>query len=196
MRLKNFRREGGWIRMSSTTKKKPVRAEEKPGLNRRTFLRWGALGSVSLTGSWEIFAQSRKPAFTPRSGSSADSPVVSLPPAARARESARLNLMQGALGRKPADVVILNGTLVDTATAELIPETGIAIAGDRIAALGNVRHCVGSQTRVVDARGLHLVPGFVDAHYHCESSRLSPTQHARVTLLGGLISIFHFCIGG
>jgi adenine deaminase len=35
-----------------------------------------------------------------------------------------------------------------------------------------------------------LVPGFVDAHYHCESSRLSARGHAQVTLPQGLTAYF------
>ncbi|MBA2304161.1 MAG: adenine deaminase [Acidobacteria bacterium] len=35
-----------------------------------------------------------------------------------------------------------------------------------------------------------IVPGFVDAHYHCESSRLSARRHAEVTLPQGLTAYF------
>ena len=35
-----------------------------------------------------------------------------------------------------------------------------------------------------------LVPGFVDAHYHCESSRVSARRHAEVTLPQGLTAYF------
>lgn len=98
--------------------------------------------------------------------------------------------MRVALAREPADVVLQNGTLLDTLTGELLPGWGIAIAGDRIAAVGDVRRHVGRGTQTVDARGLTLVPGFVDAHYHCESSRLSARQHAAVTLPQGLAAYF------
>src|SRR5262249_4731945 len=90
-----------------------------------------------------------------------------------------------ALGRKPADLVILNGTLLNTFTAEFQPGISIAISGSRIAAIGDVRRCIGPQTKVADVHGSHLVPGFVDPHYHCESSRLSATQHPAVTLPRG-----------
>ena len=113
-----------------------------------------------------------------------------IPGEAQARQKARIQLMQTALGRRPADAVIRNGTLLNTATLELLPEMSIAVSGKRIAAVGDVRRCVGPSTRIIEAGGLYLVPGLVDAHYHCESSRLSATQHARATLPHGLTAYF------
>ena len=46
---------------------------------------------------------------------------------------------------------------------------GLAVRGDRIAAVGSsaeIRKMTGGTTRVVDARGQMLVPGFIDAHVH------------------------------
>src|SRR5258706_6040304 len=105
-------------------------------------------------------------------------------------QSERLSVMRVALGRQPADVVIRNGTLLAATTGELLPDTALAISGRRLAAVGDVARLIGPNTKVMDARGLFLVPGFVDPHYHCESSRLSPTQHARVTLPMGLTAYF------
>jgi adenine deaminase len=122
---------------------------------------------------------------------SARNPVQGvIPPQARARQRARFELMEVALGKRPADLIVQNGILLNTATQELIPATSIAVYGRRIAAIGDVRRCQGPNTKIVDAGGMHLVPGFVDAHYHCESSRLSATQHARVTLPMGLTAYF------
>jgi adenine deaminase len=103
---------------------------------------------------------------------------------------ARLRLMRVALGREPADLVITDGTLLDTITGELLPGWGVAIAGDRIAAVGDVTRRAGPKTATVSAKGLTLVPGFVDAHYHCESSRVTARRHAEVTLPQGLTAYF------
>jgi predicted amidohydrolase YtcJ len=45
----------------------------------------------------------------------------------------------------------------------------IAVSGDRIIAVGNnstIRKLIGPHTRVIDARGRLLIPGFNDAHVH------------------------------
>jgi adenine deaminase len=123
----------------------------------------------------------------PAAGTSA---AQALPAAAQDRMRARLRLMRVALGQEPADLVIVDGTLLDTVTGELLPGWGVAIAGDRIAAIGNVDRYVGNGTTRVSAKGMTLVPGFVDAHYHCESSRVSARRHAEVTLPQGLTAYF------
>lgn len=150
---------------------------------RRRFLA-GALGTSALAAvsADAKAAQGRPPAGAPR--------AQALPAGAQERMRARLRLMRVALGQEPADLVISGGTLLDTITGELLPGWGIAIAGDRIAAVGNVERHIGSGTVRVSAKGLTAVPGFVDAHYHCESSRLSARRHAEVTLPQGLTAYF------
>jgi adenine deaminase len=125
---------------------------------------------------------------TPPSGTAPAS--QGMPAGAQERMRARLRLMRVGLGQEPADLVITDGTLLDTITGELLPGWGVAIAGDRIAAVGDVERHVGAGTVRVSAKGMTLVPGFVDAHYHCESSRLSARRHAEVTLPQGLTAYF------
>lgn len=55
-------------------------------------------------------------------------------------------LVDVALGRVPAELVIQGGTLVNTGTAELLPGWGVAVHGGRIAAVGDVRRCIGPAT--------------------------------------------------
>jgi adenine deaminase len=89
--------------------------------------------------------------------------------------------MRVALGKKPADLGILNGTLLNTFTAELQPGVAIAISSTRIAAIGDVRRCIGPQTKVVDANGRYLVPGLCEDKRDSlgESSRVSATRMRR-----------------
>jgi len=74
----------------------------------------------------------------------------------------------GVSGGQPADVVIVNGRVwtVDP----LRPEAeAVAIVGDRIVAVGaraDVEKRRGPNTRVVDAGGRFVMPGFNDAHVH------------------------------
>ena len=41
----------------------------------------------------------------------------------------------------------------------------------------------------IDARGRYLVPGFIDAHMHVESSKLTPAEFARAVLPHGTTAI-------
>ncbi len=154
------------------------------GWTRRRFLAGAAATSALAAVPHDVSAAQAGPRPAGASGSPA------LPDAAEARVSARLRLMRVALAQEPADLVIEGGTLLDTITGELLPGWGIAIAGDRIAAIGEVGRHVGAATVRVNATGMTLVPGFVDAHYHCESSRLSARRHAEVTLPQGLTAYF------
>lgn len=149
--------------------------------SRRRFLSLGSAGASALT-LRVPFAAHEEP-----SPSQGERPLAR---AAAERHAQRLRLMRVGLGQAPADVVIVNGTLLNTLTGELLPGWGVAFSGDRIAAIGDVRRHAGPKTITVDATGMTLVPGFVDAHYHCESSRLSARQHAAVTLPQGLTAYF------
>lgn len=152
-------------------------------LSRRIFLHLGSMGIVGAT-----LPKFRSLGAAPGRLPPQPEPATPLP--AQERIKARLQVMDVALGKRPADLIVQNGTLLNTATAELLPEMSVAIAGDRIAAVGDVARCQGPATQVLDASGAFLVPGFVDPHYHCESSRLSPTRHAEVTLPMGLTAYF------
>ena len=61
-----------------------------------------------------------------------------------------------------ADLVVKNGSIV---TPEATLEGGIAIANGQIVAIGaNETLPDGHQT--IDASGLHILPGLIDAHVH------------------------------
>ncbi len=62
------------------------------------------------------------------------------------------------------DVLIENTTIVE-GTGKGAYGGSIGVKGDRIAALGEVR---GDAKKVVDAKGLTAVPGFIDAHSHAD----------------------------
>lgn len=71
--------------------------------------------------------------------------------------------------------LILHGGHVLTLNPDTAVTEAVAIAGDRIAALGSDRDILalrGRRTRVVDLRGRTVTPGFTDAHTHPVSGGL------------------------
>src|SRR5688500_5833775 len=69
----------------------------------------------------------------------------------------------------------------------------VAVAGDRISIVGSsaeVMKTVSEATRVVDAKGQMLVPGFIDAHVHFMSDRKS----TRLNSSHLVISYAVFCL--
>jgi adenine deaminase len=98
-------------------------------------------------------------------------------------------LIQVALGKAPADVVVKGGKLVNVHTREVY-ETDVAIAGDRIASIGPIPEgAYGPNTRIIDATGLYLAPGFIDAHIHIESSMLTYTEFAKMVVKHGTTAV-------
>ncbi|MBQ2668184.1 MAG: adenine deaminase [Clostridia bacterium] len=96
-----------------------------------------------------------------------------------------------ATGRKPAETVIRNARLVNVCTHEILDNTDVAIACGRIALVGDAAHCIGEGTKVIDAEGQLIAPGFLDGHIHIESSMLSPVEYARAVLPHGTTGIYY-----
>ena len=100
-------------------------------------------------------------------------------------------LVDVAMGRKPADLVVRNGRWVNVHSGEIIPGTDIAVAGGRFAYCGpDASHAIGPQTTVVDAGGRYLVPGLCDAHMHVESGMVTVTEFCRAVIPHGTTAMF------
>ncbi len=95
-----------------------------------------------------------------------------------------------ALGRKPADTVVTDAKLVNVCTGELQEHIDIAVSCGRIALVGDAKHCIGEGTKVIDAAGQYVAPGFLDGHIHVESSMLSVGEYARSVVPHGTVGIF------
>lgn len=101
------------------------------------------------------------------------------------------SLVDVAMGRAPADVVIRNGRWVCVQSGEIIPYTDIAIKGQRIAYVGeNASHAIGEKTHVIDAGGRFLLPGLLDGHMHIESGMLTVTEFVRAVVPYGTTGMF------
>ncbi len=100
-------------------------------------------------------------------------------------------LVDVAMGRKPADSVIKNGRWVNVYSAEIIPQTDVAIFGGRIAYVGpNADHAIGDNTEIIDAVDRYLVPGLCDGHMHVESGMVTVTEFCRAVIPHGTTSMF------
>ncbi|HEX7145656.1 MAG TPA: amidohydrolase family protein, partial [Gaiellaceae bacterium] len=88
-----------------------------------------------------------------------------------------------ARGDEPADVVVRGGRVLSVFTREWL-DTDIAIADGWVAGLGEYEG-----HEVVDASGRYVVPGFLDAHMHLESTKLLPDEFARLVLPLGTTAV-------
>jgi adenine deaminase len=100
-------------------------------------------------------------------------------------------LIDVAMGRKKADLVIRKGTWVCVQSGELVPETDIAVKAGRIAYVGpDASHTIGKETHLIEAGGRYLVPGLLDGHMHVESGMMTVTEFVRAVLPRGTTGMF------
>src|SRR5215468_11047351 len=88
-----------------------------------------------------------------------------------------------ARGDVPADLVVRGGRVFSVFTREWL-ETDVAVVDGYVAGLGDYE---GGET--VDADDRYVVPGFIDAHLHLESSKLLVDEFARLVLPFGTTAV-------
>jgi adenine deaminase len=93
-----------------------------------------------------------------------------------------------ALGEAPADLVVTGGEVV-LVERGAVESRDVVVVDDRIVALPTTADdVIGPDTRVVDATGRHVAPGFVDAHAHVDSPQTIETAYHH-SLCGGTTSV-------
>lgn len=85
-----------------------------------------------------------------------------------------------ALGEEPADLVLRGGRVLDVVSGTLVAGD-VALAGDCVVGVGEGYRGV----EELDCRGCVVVPGFVDAHVHLESSMVTPPEFQQLVLPRG-----------
>jgi adenine deaminase len=95
----------------------------------------------------------------------------------------RADLIAVARGDEPPDLVISGARVLSVFTSEWL-DLDVAVFGGRIAGMGSYD---GGER--VDASGQYLVPGFIDAHVHIESSKLTPAEFARAVVPHGTTAV-------
>ena len=91
--------------------------------------------------------------------------------------------IRAAKGEEYPDLILKNGLVADLFSGEMI-RTDVAIFDGIIVGLGEY-----DGPHLVDASKYHVAPGFVDGHFHIESSMLSPRELAKAVLPHGTTAI-------
>lgn len=100
-------------------------------------------------------------------------------------------LVDVAMGRAHADLVVKNGKWVSVQSGEIVPNIDIAVVQGHIAYVGrDASHTVGRKTKVIDAKGKYLVPGLLDGHMHVESGMVTVTEFVRAVAARGTTGMF------
>ena len=99
-------------------------------------------------------------------------------------------LMQVALGKAEADLAIVNGSIANVYTGEVLTGNTVLIKGDKIAYVGpDASQSIGATTEVIDATGKTLIPGLIDGHTHIAGSMYLPGELIRYAMKGGTTTI-------
>jgi adenine deaminase len=88
-----------------------------------------------------------------------------------------------ARGDEPADLVVRGGRVLSVFTREWL-DVDVAVCDGYVAGLGEYEG-----REVLDASGRYVVPGFIDAHMHLESTKLLVDEFARLVLPLGTTAV-------
>jgi adenine deaminase len=82
----------------------------------------------------------------------------------------RAKVLQTALGKVKADVVLSGGQLVNVYSGEILLDLWVAIKENRVAYVGTPQlELVDDHTAIHELEGRFLLPGFIDGHTHLDS---------------------------
>ncbi len=76
-------------------------------------------------------------------------------------------LIRASMGEVKSDLVVTGGRLINVYSGEVLNGVEMAVSQGRVCYVGpSADHTRGDETRVIDARGRWIAPGFIDAHTH------------------------------
>lgn len=102
-------------------------------------------------------------------------------------------LVRGALGEIKADLIVTGGKLINVYSGEILEGMEIAVLDGTICYVGpSAAHARGEKTEMLDARGFHVSPGFIDAHTHI-SHFCRPYEHLQAYLPHGTTALVASC---
>ena len=96
----------------------------------------------------------------------------------------REDLIDVAMGRADADLVIRNANVIDVYSQSIF-NTDVYIKDGMIASFKSG----GKALKEIDAEGMYMAPGLIDAHCHIESSHLSPPEYSNAVVPMGTTTV-------
>ena len=93
------------------------------------------------------------------------------------------NYINTAMGRTEPDLILKGGNVVDVFTGNII-KADVIIKDGIICGVGSY-----SGKNETDVAGKYIMPGFVDAHVHIESSMTSPAEYAKAVMPHGITTV-------
>jgi adenine deaminase len=87
-----------------------------------------------------------------------------------------------------ADIVLKGGYFINVITREIY-EADVAIKGEHILMVGDVKDLIGPKTRIEEIRGKFVSPGFIDSHMHFESAMLTCTEFSKLSIPTGTTTL-------
>jgi adenine deaminase len=98
-------------------------------------------------------------------------------------------LTRVASGLEDADIAILNARIVNVYSGEILDNCSVGIKGEWIAWVGDAPKKVDeARTRVIDAGGKTVIPGFIDGHTHM-AWLTDPAEFLNVAMKGGTTTL-------
>lgn len=80
-------------------------------------------------------------------------------------QATRKELIDVAKGMKSADIYIKGGTIVNVYSGEFLKQN-VAVYKDSIAYVGDSERSIGENTKIINAEGMYVSPGFIESHAH------------------------------
>jgi len=98
-------------------------------------------------------------------------------------------LMEVALGKRNADLAVVNAQLLNVYTGELLDNQAICTCGRWVAYVGeNPGESIGPDTMLIDAAGKTIIPGLIDGHTHL-AWMATPSEFLKYIIRGGTTTI-------